>query len=199
VSVRATTSDRARIAAWVNVGNADTLNLPHFTCFRHFLQQYRDGEIRTTESEIGAPTAAFLAERGYRVDPKKLLARYGCPVGEQVGPDVVWLTTSPDVEAIRSVLVRPGVHIEDDKSRVRLTVTLPRSEVERWDDFARRHGINPKWHRALNEQGRGSASHCVIERSIQWAEVTEVTFDAELSKYVDQSVALKQMDPDGFI
>jgi hypothetical protein len=90
---------------------------------------------------------------------------------EHAGPDVVWLTSSPDPAASRWWVV-PGAR-SVDKAQIRITVDVPKRDVTKWRTWAARRGIDPRWARTLAEAG-GSGSWYVIERPVPAAEWTEI-------------------------
>lgn len=77
---------------------------------------------------------------------------------EHAAPDVVWLTTAdwgPQGWQVGSVV---------DKGEVRLTVRVP--NAERWDRWARRHGVPAEVKAALAASGGDWRSWYVSERAI---------------------------------
>ncbi len=132
--------------------------LYHFTSAERMDMIWRDGFIRTTESNIGSP---------WPDSP---------PYGEHVGPDVVWLT---DVEASSAVALGVGSGVRGlnsldgtNKREVRVTVDVPDVDVTWWPDFARAHGMNPKWRRRF-EHG-DPESRWIVCRPIHMPEVVNL-------------------------
>lgn len=123
--------------------------LYHFTALHHHESIYRDGYLRTTESNIGSPVALLP------------------PHGEHYGPDVVWLTDQPDPTPVDIAV--DGALL--DKMQVRFAVRL--EDAERWSDFAEHHGIHPEWRRIL-EDGRRPETWWVVTRPVRLTEVTAI-------------------------
>lgn len=148
--------------------------LYHYTNWIHYLEICASGEILTTESNIGSGRKDWL------------------PYGEHVGPDVVWLTSSPYVSGSgveldpMGVLDRGPEMIEVDPTRIRITVDLPENEVHRWTPWSRQHRMNPKWRRVL-EEGMKPQDWYVIERNVPISEVLSemTTIDGELFAYLE--------------
>lgn len=144
--------------------------LYHFTCWLNYQRIKHDGRILKTESNIGSG----------RADTP--------PFGEHVGPDVVWLTTreTPDRNGLEHPpgLLIPQRGIVWDKARIRLTVDVPANEVVRWSVWSQRHGMHPKWRKAM-ETGKAAGSWWVIERPIRVDEIVDASADEELVAYLD--------------
>lgn len=145
--------------------------LYHFTS-RHHLPMIRlTGELSCTESNIGSPS---------RIQP---------PFGEHVGPDVVWLTSSPEpeghgLEGAKAVSGYGTAGDDVDKSEIRITVEIPDSDAEHWPEFAVAHGIHPEWRRAL-EKGHRAESWYVCRRPIprsEWRAVENLRTGLDLMK-----------------
>ena len=98
---------------------------------------------------------------------------------EHAGPDVVWLTTDPDLSHDHGL---GGTLDGMDKTRVRVAVTLLNRDVHKWKEWAIRRGIEPDWLKALIRVG-GSGTWRITEKSIpigRWAEVLDRTTGAVL-------------------
>ena len=153
------------------------MRLYHFTCWQWYLKIVADGQITTTESNIGSP-------------PPPPGAPMWPPCGAHVGPDVVWLTRREEPSrngmAVSSdvipELARPPIDL--DKSHVRLTVEVP--DAQHWPEWAKAHGIHPKWYRVL-ATNLSPESWYVVERPITVAEIVECHVDPELASYLDVS------------
>lgn len=124
------------------------MKLYHFTSEFHLPLIMSDGFLKLTESNIGSPRSDLL------------------PYGEHIGPDVVWLTDLPEASTLG---------IDDsffNKLKVRFTVEI---EAESWQKFAKRHNINRKWYRILDETGGFTAKNWFIsEKPIfakDWLEI----------------------------
>jgi hypothetical protein len=125
---------------------ARRVRLYHYTSHDHLPYILYEGMLTVTESNISK-------ER------------------EHAGPDVVWLTTDPDVSR-GSGLENP----KHDKFAVRFTVEVDRRAVHKWRDWARSHGIAADWMETLASLG-GSASWRVIERPIlakRWVDIVDM-------------------------
>lgn len=140
--------------------------LYHFTHEKALRSIKAQGCIRTTESNIGSPFPQWP------------------PTGEHVGPDVVWLTSEPSpgksaaglrytVEQAKAI--RAAGYSVPDKTQIRLTIEVPDEEPLRWRDFAREHGINRKWKRALEKDARPD-TWWVLPRLVLYDEIVEVRY-----------------------
>jgi hypothetical protein len=124
--------------------------LYHYTSLVHLELIKQDGIIKTTESNIGSPSPLWK------------------PYGNNIGPQVVWLTDQPEVKT--------GHGLDSNvvnKFQVRLKFDLP--DAIRWVEFANQHGINKKWYRILDKTGNYTARHWyVLTRPIQLFEIQEI-------------------------
>ena len=138
-----------------------TVDLYHFTSPQHLPRILDSGYLDTTESNI-----SFRREHA--------------------GPDVVWLTTSPEPEAGSLGLS----NLFHDKYAYRITVRLPKRDVHRWRDWARAHGSSPETITRLigSSGGGGSGTWRVIQRRIPAAEWVEVRHTAS-GAVVDAALA----------
>lgn len=84
------------------------------------------------------------------------------PRREHAGPDVVWLTTDPDLEHDHGL---GGTVDGTDKTEVRITVELPNNRVHKWRDWAVERGIDKGWLAALSNAG-GAGTWRVTENRI---------------------------------
>lgn len=128
-----------------------TRRLFHFTTSLHLPSILDEGMLRTTESNCS------------RTRP-------------HAGPDVLWLTSSADVEVHQGWQWSGPRRAFVDKTEVRFTVEVPKRDVYRWWDWAARRGIDQKWARQLAAVG-GSRTWWVIERPVtgdEWIEVIDV-------------------------
>ena len=121
--------------------------LYHYTSLERWALIQADGVLRTTESNLH-------------------------PTIPHAGPDVVWLTTDPDLGHGHGLKVAMD---GTDKTAVRITVELPNKDVHRWKDWAIRRGIERRWLDTLDRTGGGgSGTWRVVEKSItadRWADV----------------------------
>lgn len=129
------------------------VRLYHFTALAHLAKIRADGRLTVTESNVSKRR-------------------------EHAGPDVVWLTSNPEPSAHKW-----GAGSSVDKTEVRITVDLPKREVHRWHEWARRWAIEPKMMRALTATG-GSGSWRVIERPIPDCEWVAVDVIDDTGEYV---------------
>jgi hypothetical protein len=133
------------------------VRLNHFTNPTNADYMIASGVIMTTESNIGCRPEDAL--------------RHGLhPVGEHVGPDVVWLTDL-DTAAQTGVLGGPA-----RKGGVKVTVEVPDAEVHPWSEWAFDHGIHPTWYESLGRHNRPDR-WWVVERPIPHTEWVEITAD----------------------
>lgn len=123
--------------------------LYHFTCKEHLASILSDRCLFPSESNIGSPL------------------KHVKPFGAHYAPDVVWLTNKPDVKHGCHGLLGPS-----DKAAIRITVDV---DAIPWIVFAKKHGINKKWYRALDKTGGKTSNHWfVFEGKIlisEWKEV----------------------------
>ncbi|WP_198517634.1 hypothetical protein [Microbacterium lacus] len=111
----------------------------HYTHESHMPSILQSGVIRLTESNVSFEKA-------------------------HAGPDVVWLTTDP--ELLGSVSSGLRYASGDSKAQVRITVSLPRHEVHTWGEWARKHGSSERALTTLAAAG-GASKWRVIERPIE--------------------------------
>jgi hypothetical protein len=148
------------------------MSLYHLTSIYHLPIIMQAGFLKITESNISL-----------------------IPHEEHVGPDVVWLTTSP-----RSgqgwARMRPEFAYVD-KTRILFELELPDADVHNWHDWALAHGSTLHFMKALASSGderhplgyrvgddgeadlaaleRARAEWFVIEREVPWVEWTRIT------------------------
>lgn len=122
----------------------------HFTAEAYVPYLLASGLLLTTESNIGSPEG-----RGTRAMP---------PVGEHVGPDVVWLTTRDAPE--QCGIVSSGMAL---KAGVRVTVDVADADVSHWPAWAKAQGIHPDWYSVVVGE-YDADSWFVVERNIPWTE-----------------------------
>lgn len=108
--------------------------LHHFTCHEHLDRILREGVIRPSESNIGAPWSTP-----------------GRPSGAQVGPDVVWLLDQEDPAEHHHGLLGSVL----DKRAVRISVSVPGI---RWLDWAPAAQMDPAWRETFVKVGGGPAA-----------------------------------------
>jgi len=113
----------------------------------HLGSIFREGRIRTTESNVSLPV-------------------------EGAGPGVVWLSRDKRQPKRGNGWARGSVL---DKTEARLTVELPRGEAFSWMGWARRHGVSARWITALSDTSGGSEGWYVIERPVERAEIVSLT------------------------
>lgn len=125
--------------------------LYHYTTELHLPKIFADEQLKTTESNLSMTTP-------------------------HAGPDVVWLTGWNEPYGGKELGLTGG---GADKTAIRFTVDVPRLEVELWDRWSKRLGIDKKWKRALLDAAgipRGErAPWLVIERPIPMGEWVNVT------------------------
>ncbi|MEH6805013.1 MAG: hypothetical protein V7697_18590 [Rhodococcus erythropolis] len=151
---------------------APTVTLYHFTCEDHLSSILNDGCLRTTESNLS------------RTRP-------------HAGPDVAWFGTMPEMRpggsfGLHDGTVSSGIVDPDngrpyywaDKTAIRITVELPKREVQAWEPFVKKHGIDAKYLEALRSITPNWRRQRVITRPVdntEWIEVrhmhTGETFD----------------------
>lgn len=127
------------------------MKLYHFTSTWHLPRIEADGVLRTTESNGDIR-----------------------PGRDHAKPDVVWLLDTDDLAGLPHGLAGSAV----DKTRVRITIDLPDYRVERWTDWATRHGVDDLTKVILIESGGGweAAQHWYVSeapiRRRFWVDVT---------------------------
>ena len=128
--------------------------LNHYTAEDNLGFLLGSGVLMTTESNIGAPPEGDSRRKGVK------------PVGDHVGPDVVWLTslTNPISAGIDAL---PGTQV------IRVVVDVPAEEVSRWPAWSKGRGIDPRWYRSL-AKGRYPDGWYVVERPVPWTEWTGI-------------------------
>jgi hypothetical protein len=92
----------------------------HYTSTTHLEYILREGELKRTESNLSA-------------------------VSPRLGPDVVWLIDSPDLEGANHGLAGSMV----DKTEVCFEVEAPDRWTTRWVDWAKLQGIDQLWLESL--------------------------------------------------
>lgn len=102
----------------------------HFTCREHLPSILREQCLRTTESNVGS-ISPFMA-----------------PMGEHVGPEVVWLLDDPSADLHDHGLAGGIV----DKGAIRFEVCVP---ATRWKDWAPAAQMHPAWRKGLVRGGGG--------------------------------------------
>lgn len=123
----------------------------HFTT-EPFLQYLLGiGHLSLTESNIGAPDVPLYRDRGVR------------PRGANVGPPVVWLSSSPDRRASG---VDPGASAFP---WLRLTVEMGPLQVHAWPKWSLLHHIDPYWAEVLATGDAQPESWFVTEKVVPWA------------------------------
>ena len=130
------------------------MRLYHHTSVGHLPWILGFGEIYTTESNIGA-----LPELQDRVPNV-------APIGEHVGPDVVWFTSNPSPAGC-------GLEGSQGKGLIRIQVELPDQELHHWQEWAHDQGIDKRWYDLL-AQGRRDAEWWVVERNVphqEWIDI----------------------------
>ena len=85
------------------------------------------------------------------------------PMGEHVGPDVVWLTDRE--EPWSRGLALDGTLDGTDKTEVCITVEV--ADAVEWWDFVCADGIHPRWQRRL-EEGRAPATWRNVVGRSRW-------------------------------
>lgn len=105
--------------------------LYHFTSpdDRHLGSILRDGQIKTTESNVSP----------FKIDAV---------------PRVVWMTTNPDPAAHAGWSGPTGM-----KTVVRFTIDVPKFTVMPWTEFARRHNVPDFWQRAMITAAGGGSCY----------------------------------------
>ena len=91
------------------------------------------------------------------------------PIGEHVGPDVVWLTDLADASQTGVVETPPA-----SKGAVRVTVEVPAADAQPWPTWARSQGIHELWLASIG-QGNAPDRWWVVAREIDWSDWIEVT------------------------
>ena len=107
--------------------------LYHFTSQIHLPMIQAAGQLRTTESNIGSVTP---------IRP---------PYGDHIGPDVVWLLDTADLDGRRHGLQGSSA----DKTRVRFTV---RARATRWVSWPPAQRMHPEWREEFIRDGGGPAA-----------------------------------------
>lgn len=123
----------------------------HFTSPDHLPRILKSGFLKTVESNIGSPVPTMP------------------PTGDHVGPDVVWLLDTPEVEYDHGLT--GSIH---DKTGVRFTV---RCKAERWTAWAPGRQAHPAWRAAMVRAGGGEPAtrHWLVsERPIPAASWTKI-------------------------
>lgn len=124
----------------------ETVDLYHYTSRQHALRIIASGTLRTTESNVSFRRT-------------------------HAGPDVVWLTTEP------TPVLGHGLHGSGyDKTRVRITVRVPVSEVHEWEPWARKHLSTNRTIETLARTGGGSETWRVVEREITKDEIVYIRY-----------------------
>jgi len=142
--------------------------LYHYTTPLHLESIGRDGFLKVTESNIGAPEGKGME-----------------PCGEHHGPDVVWLTDKDSTTCNRDTL-RAGLKLvsvmpvpaQIDKSVIRFMVEVPDDEVVTWEPFAKEHGIHSRWKRTLEKNYARPRWWFLVQRPIpseEWRRI-EATY-----------------------
>ena len=127
------------------------MRLYHYTSEDHLEYVLGLGVLLTTESNIGAPDFGRTRTEGWQ------------PVGDHIGPDVVWLT---DLE--NAALA--GITTDSSyKGAIRVVVQVPDSDVQHWPPWAEKHGIDPGWYAALSA-GCEPDRFWIVERPIPHTE-----------------------------
>ena len=132
-------------------GRRNNLILNHYTGATHLDYILGSGVLLTTESNIGAPDSPDSRRKGVE------------PVGDHVGPDVVWLSS------LRNPL-HAGIHAGSGTDGVvRVVVDVPADEVAAWPAWSKAHGIDRRWYRVLGRDTYPDSWY-VVERPIPWGE-----------------------------
>ena len=127
----------------------------HYTCIEHLEKIIDDGFLKISESNVS-------------------------PSEAHAGPDVVWLLKKPLTGQVPEMLTGraeiSGRSFGIDKSRIRITVDLPATEVQRADKFWKKHKVEQWWADQLNKLGGKSKvkDWYVIIRNIpseEWVEI----------------------------
>lgn len=109
------------------------------------------GVLMTTESNIGAPDSPDSRRKGVE------------PVGDHVGPDVVWLSSLQNP-------LHSGIHTSrGGPSVIRVVVDLPDDEVEPWPAWSKTQGIDRRWYRVVAKDTYPDSWY-VVERPVPWRE-----------------------------
>jgi hypothetical protein len=136
------------------------VKLYHYTSILHVPSIFNDGFLKTTESNVSR-------KRG------------------GAGPDVVWLTTNPDLRSGNGLDM--GINALTNvagfsKTKVRFSVEVDKRSVHQWREWAGRYAIEAVWMAGLANVG-GSGTWRVVERPIpasQWTEVRDTETGADL-------------------
>lgn len=155
--------------------------LYHFTSVRWLERIVADGVITTTASNIAGP------ERHEAPDKKTWLRHRTRGVTVATQPQVVWLTDNPVVDSsyLGATVIQDGRHypvpahlvpVEFRKTRVRITVSVPDSDVHWWPKWARAQKINEHWYQQLAE-GHKPKEWFVVTRPIPLEEINKIELD----------------------
>lgn len=106
------------------------MRLYHFTSARHLPQILRDESLRPSESNVGSPSPDMP------------------PFGMGVGPDVVWLLDSPDLDHNHGLFAD-----KTGKDAVRFEVEVP---ALRWTDWAWTAQMHPTWRDIMIDSAGGT-------------------------------------------
>ena len=146
------------------------MRLYHYTSKFHFDLIKRDKVLKTTDAVL-RKESRFVTETITRPDGTSASTRK--LAGQSNGdPEVVWLTT---IDTRRQGWMYGSTV---DKGAIRIAVNV--RDPQRWPEWSRAHGIDPKWYRALAKAGgkRGDAKHWyVVERPIsqsEWVEILDI-------------------------
>ena len=113
--------------------------LYHFTGTHHLASILRDGCLRPSESNVGTPR------------PPPGMDRLP-PVGEHLGPDVVWMLDTPEITHPHGLV---NALTGTAKTRVRFTVDV---DATRWTSWPPARRMNPQWRAAMIRTGGGKVA-----------------------------------------
>lgn len=152
----------------------------HFTSIKWLESILADGAITTTRSNLAGPTRAEVGKDAARHHHSRWTA------GTE--PQVVWLSSTPEVDAsylgmidIRGLRPVPlAAHLvpaEYRKTRVRITLELPDTDVKWWPQWARWNKINERWYQAMADGNRNPKEWLLVERPVTMAEFVQIDID----------------------
>jgi hypothetical protein len=120
------------------------MRLYHYTSTKHLPFIIQHGYLAPSESNIGSP------------NPDE------APAGAHLGPDVVWLLDTPDLDHDHGIKGKADVyqHLRD-KTEVLFVLEL---QAIKWSDWEPVLWMNPNWRRTLVDIGGGpeAADHWYV-------------------------------------
>lgn len=132
-----------------------TKTLYHFTHDPHVPEILADGYIKRTESNVSVRR-------------------------EHAGPDLVHLTSNPDIGCWLDWFSHPHPPIRPTSDVYRITAEVPARDVTRWEPWMKAHGTSAKTLAILKETAAAlhPGSWWVTERVVPesaWVEITDAT------------------------